>query len=168
MRLNKLGGCLCGRVRYRYTGQPLAFYACHCTDCQRQTGSAFGLSMIVKREDAEILKAEPEVFEISMPDGRTKRGRFCRNCATRVWGEPANFPQIFSLRPGTFDALPEFAPFGDIWTASAQAWVSFTEGPKFPGQPKNPTALVQAWANHEINVLQPAAERPLGARRQVR
>ncbi|MFQ5417681.1 MAG: GFA family protein [Myxococcota bacterium] len=145
MRFETLGGCLCGRVRYRYAGQPLAFYACHCTDCQRQTGSAFGLSMIANREEVEVLTVEPEGFEISMPDGRTKRGRYCQSCVARVWGEPVKFPQIFVLRPGTFDDPPGFAPFGDIWTASARSWVSFTEGPKFAGQPDSPLALVEAW-----------------------
>ena len=54
-----LGGCLCGAVRYRFAGSPLAFYVCHCTDCQKQTGSAFGLSMIVKRDDVELLQGTP-------------------------------------------------------------------------------------------------------------
>lgn len=101
--------------------------------------------MIVKRDEVEVLKADPEGFEISMADGRTKRGRYCRDCAARVWGEPVKFPQLLVLRPGTFDEPLEFAPFGDIWTASAQPWVSFTDGPKFAGQPDSPSDLVQAW-----------------------
>ena len=105
--------------------------------------------MIVKREEVEVLKAKPEAFEISMPDGRTKRGRYCQNCAARVWGEPVKLPQLFVLRPGTFDEAPGIAPFGDIWTASAQSWVGFTEGPKFAGQPDNPLALVEAWQSLE-------------------
>ena len=43
------GGCLCGLIRYRLTDEPLTLYACHCTDRQRETGSAFGLSMIVPK-----------------------------------------------------------------------------------------------------------------------
>ena len=143
-----LGGCLCGGVRYRFTGRPLAFYVCHCTDCQRQTGSAFGLSMIVSREAVEVLKGNPEYFQVSMPDGRTKRGRYCPDCIARVWGEPIKLPQLFVLRPGTFDDPPSYAPFGDIWTRSAQSWVSFTRGPRFEGQPGDPLALVRAWQEH--------------------
>jgi len=145
VRVDTEGGCLCGRVRYRFTGEPLAFYQCHCTDCQRQTGSAFGLSMIAKRDDVLLLQGEPACFRISMPDGRVKCGRFCADCAARVWGEPPKFPQLFVLRPGTFDAPVALPPFGDIWTASARTWVSFTDGPAFEGQPDDPLALVRAW-----------------------
>ena len=63
--------------------------------------------------------------------------------------EPVKFPQLFVLRPGTFDDAPRFAPFGDIWTASAQSWVAFTEGPKFAGQPDSPLALIEAWQSLE-------------------
>jgi hypothetical protein len=144
-----LGGCLCGGVRYRFTGEPLAYYACHCTDCQRQTGSAFGLSMIVHREAVEVLRGEPRLFEVSMPDGRTKRGRCCPECPVRLWGEPVKLPQLLILRPGTFDDPGVHEPFGDIWTQSARPWVGFTRGPRFEGQPKDPTALFRAWQERE-------------------
>ena len=39
------GGCQCGAVRYRITGEATALFACHYSHCQRQSGSAFGLSM---------------------------------------------------------------------------------------------------------------------------
>jgi len=38
------GRCFCEAVQYRITEEPLTFYACHCTDCQKRSGSAFGLS----------------------------------------------------------------------------------------------------------------------------
>jgi hypothetical protein len=41
------GGCVCGATCYRLTAEPLTLYACHCTDCQKRSGSAFGLSMWV-------------------------------------------------------------------------------------------------------------------------
>ena len=40
------GGCFCGEIRYRFVGDPLTLYACHCTDCQRETGASFVLSMV--------------------------------------------------------------------------------------------------------------------------
>ncbi len=145
MEIETRGGCLCGDLRYRYAGSPLAYYACHCSDCQRQTGSAFGLSMIVKADEVNILKGSPALFEIEMSDGRTKRGRYCGRCAARVWGEPVKLPTLFVLRPGTFDEALLFPPFGDIWTSEAQAWVAFNDGPRFPVQPEDSLALVRAW-----------------------
>ena len=139
------GGCLCGVVRYRLGGEPLAFYACHCTDCQRQTGSAFALSMIVRRGDVELTSGEPRRFHLTLPDGREKRGSFCGACATRLWGEPVKFPQLLVLRPGTLDDPGAHEPHGDIWTSSARPWSSRTAGPGFERQPEDPLALVRAW-----------------------
>ena len=140
------GGCLCGDVRYRLVGEPIAFYCCHCTDCQRQTGSAFGLSMIVPVDALQLERGEPRLFDVAMPDGRRKRGRFCDRCATRLWGEPAVLPQIRVLRPGTLDDPNAFEPTGDIWTDSAQPWVARREdGPQHPRQPQDPLAMVRAW-----------------------
>ena len=48
------GGCQCGQVRYDLTGEPLHLIACHCSECQNQSGSAFGMSMIVKMDDLKI------------------------------------------------------------------------------------------------------------------
>ena len=80
------GGCLCGAVRYRLTDDPLTLYACHCTDCQRQSGSAFGLSMIVARSAFELVRGEPLALEV-MAEGRTRRPRICGACGTRLFNE---------------------------------------------------------------------------------
>lgn len=140
------GGCLCDAVRYAFAGRPLAYYQCHCTDCQRQTGSAFGLSMIVRHDDVRLVRGTPRLLRADMADGRAKRGRFCETCATRLWGEPPKLPAVLVLRPGTLDAPLPFAPFGDIWTDSARPWVARTGGPQFPRQPEDPLALVRAWS----------------------
>jgi hypothetical protein len=140
-----LGGCLCGAVRYRLIEEPFAFYACHCTDCQRQTGSAFGLSMFVRSEAIETLRGEPRAYRVTLEDGRMKCGRFCGECSVRLWGEPAKYPDLRVLRPGTLDRPGAYAPFGDIWTASRRPWVALTGGPVFERQPEDALALVKAW-----------------------
>jgi hypothetical protein len=140
------GGCLCGAVRYRLAAEPLTLYACHCTDCQRQTGAAFGLSMVVARDHLSLLQGEARSYRARMPDGREKQGRFCGACATRLWGEPPKYPEIFVLRPGTLDDTSWLAPVGHIWTRSAQPWVPIPDDTlNFQGQPGDRLALVRAW-----------------------
>jgi len=140
------GGCLCGAIRYRLVGEPLTFYACHCTDCQRQTGSAFGLSMFVERTALELLQGGPKGFEVTMPDGRVKRGRFCSTCATRLWGEPLRYPDLRVLRPGTLDDPSAFDPIGHIWTDSARPGLTISEADvHYPGQPDDAGPLLRAW-----------------------
>ena len=54
------GGCQCGAVRYEVTGEPKVVVACHCTDCQRQSGSAFGETMVVDEANFRLYLSDPE------------------------------------------------------------------------------------------------------------
>ena len=71
------GGCLCGALRFSVHAEPLTIYACHCTDCQRRTGSAFALSMVVPRSAMRLEKGSPVDYRNTLPDGRIKTGRAC-------------------------------------------------------------------------------------------
>jgi len=94
------GGCLCGAIRYRVADEPLTLYACHCTDCQRRTGSAFALSMVVLKSELHLLQGEPRGYTLTLSDGRQKHGKFCCQCSTRLWGEPVRFPQVVPMGSG--------------------------------------------------------------------
>ena len=72
MRLPITGGCQCGAVRYAIAAAPLTVYACHCTDCQRQSGSAFALSLIAPRDAVRITEGTPAVWE--RPGSHTASG----------------------------------------------------------------------------------------------
>lgn len=60
------GGCLCGDVRYVVKAEPLTFYICHCTDCQRRTGTAFAQSMVVSRSSFELQKGKPAHYAVKL------------------------------------------------------------------------------------------------------
>ena len=140
------GGCFCGTIRYRIAAAPLSVYACHCTDCQRHTGSSFGLSMIVRKEALQLLRGAPKAYAVTSPEGVERHGRFCGECATRLWGEPARFPQVLILRPGTLDDTSWLEPVGHIWVRSKQPWVQIPDGAvTFEAQPEDPMALIKAW-----------------------
>ena len=142
------GQCLCGAVRYAVGEAPLTVYACHCTDCQRRTGSAFALSMVVRREAVSLLQGAPSHYEAALPDGRTKQGRLCVACGTRLWGEPARNPRIAVVQPGTLDQPCGLAPVAHQWVRSAQAWFVFPPGvARFDTQPADPSKLRELWAD---------------------
>ena len=86
------GGCQCGAVRYKVGGEPLALFACHCAECQRQSGSAFGLSMIVKRDDFVLERGTLKSFERATDSGRTISGHFCPDCGVRIYHLPTCRP----------------------------------------------------------------------------
>ena len=93
------GSCLCGDVAYDLLEDPLTVYVCHCTDCQRQTGSSFALTAIVTRDALKRVRGRPEEYSIELGDGRVKQASFCARCATRLW-EPSRISTLAILEPG--------------------------------------------------------------------
>jgi|SRR6185312_4035372 len=153
MSASYFGHCLCQTIRYRVTEEPLTVYACHCIDCQRRTGSAFSLSMIVRRQAIEVLQGEPASYFAVLPDGRTKSGRLCAKCGTRLWGEPQSRPMIAVVQPGTLEQPYSVSPIAHLWTRSAQPWVTFPQGVAlYETQPQDPTELVKLWQS--VNAVQ--------------
>jgi len=57
------GGCQCGKIRYRLTGEPLTLYVCHCSDCQTFSGSAFRTGVLVAGDDFRLLEGTPAIYE---------------------------------------------------------------------------------------------------------
>lgn len=125
MRHGAEGGCQCGAVRYRLKGEPEGLTACHCRDCQRQSGSAFSLSLDVPDEAFELLSGRLETFTVPCDSGRTKECAFCGSCGTRLyhrgeWG--------MSIKAGTLDDTSRLTPDAHYWTKRKQAWVQIPEG----------------------------------------
>jgi hypothetical protein len=142
------GRCLCEAVHFRVTQEPLTVYACHCTDCQKRSGSAFGLSMWVKRPAIEVTKGEVTVHKSTGADGKMRFGMICGQCGTRMWSEPPKWPDYAVMRPGTLDDTSWLKPVAHIWTQSAQPWVVFPEGvPKYAKQAGDLQILIDLWRN---------------------
>lgn len=156
MRPPYFGTCLCERVQFRLVAEPLTYYACHCTDCQRRTGGAMLLAMWVHRTALEVLRGQPELKVSELRAGRERRSKVCPNCATRLWAEPADKPNLAVLRPGTLHNVKEFEPVAHLYTRSALPWVVIPKGIAcYETKPDDPGELVRLW--HE------AASKRIGA-----
>jgi hypothetical protein len=118
------GGCQCGDVRYEVTGAPKQLVVCHCTDCQRQSGSAFGMTLVVEEGDFRLTKGEVKTFESKSDAGRDKLGAFCPECGTRIYHKPEYRKGFVSVKPGTLDDTATLTPDIHIWTASRQPWIT--------------------------------------------
>ena len=140
------GQCLCGAVRYMVNDEPLAVYACHCTDCQKRSGSAFGLSMWVRRNAIKVTRGEAVLHASSHSDGRPRAGRVCAQCGTRLWSEPDDRPELAVVRPGTLDDTSSLRPVAHLWTRSAQPWVVVPEDAvRYDTQPDDLLQLASLW-----------------------
>ncbi len=139
------GRCRCGRLRFVLREEPISFYLCHCTDCQAESGSAFGQSMAVRREAIDSVTGPARKHTIEHDEGRRSHVTYCSNCLTILWGYTDEMPQIRGLNAGSLDASAGFRPYGNMWTQSALPWTVFAPGPQFPQQPEDPLDLVRAW-----------------------
>lgn len=124
---DRTGGCQCGRVRYHVTGDPLALVACHCKECQRQSGSAFGMSLMV-RESGFTVEGELKMFERCADSGRTLRCFFCPECGTRIYHQPAYAAGVVNIKAGTLDDTTTLEPQFHTWVDSKQPWTLLPAG----------------------------------------
>jgi hypothetical protein len=113
------GGCQCGRVRYALEGAIYRLNVCHCADCQRQSGSAFGMSLVVAPETFRLTAGELKTFELRAASGRTKTCAFCADCGVRIYNRTS---ALRSIKAGTLDDTSWLRPDGHYWTKSKQAW----------------------------------------------
>ncbi|MDB5396565.1 MAG: aldehyde-activating protein [Rhodospirillales bacterium] len=147
MKLPLTGGCQCGAVRYEIAAEPLTVIACHCTECQKQSASAFGMTMPVPRPSFTITKGEPAHWERTADSGNIVGGAFCAACGVRLYHEPAN-KAFLNVKPGTLDDASWVSPVGHIWTDRAQPWLrDRLEGIVYRGQQPDMAALIAAWRN---------------------
>lgn len=136
------GGCQCGGCRYQVTQTPRTAYVCHCTECRRQTGSAFGMSMPVARAGFALTHGAPKVWQRTAASGRQVDCAFCPACGTRLFHLPRRDDAVVNVKPGTLDDSSWLRPVGHLWTASALPWVVIpTNVLSYPGQPPDFAAL---------------------------
>jgi len=130
------GGCLCGAVRFQVLCAPMIVHACHCSLCQRRTGSAFAVNLWIESDNIRLLQGELERRSAPgvKPDAPSESW-FCPGCGTCLWtrfhASPANSR---FLRAGTLDNPAEFSPDVHIFTSTKQPWVTIPDKvPAFEG-----------------------------------
>ena len=154
MSKSYVGGCLCGALRYEFITEPTTVYICHCTECQKVSSSAFGVSVRVSADDFNITQGEHKSIETVADSGRTKTGFFCPECGIRISNKP-NSDDLLVVKAGTLDNPNLFRPIAHIWTQSAQSWFPFADGlPKFKKTPEDINELNRLWSNNILKANQ--------------
>jgi hypothetical protein len=98
------GGCVCGAVRFKTTGEPSRVTICHCTWCQRRTGTAFGTEVVFSSDQVEMTGAEIARYRhVSDESGRWLEVEFCRRCGTNLGFTLEAVPGVRTLPAGAFD-----------------------------------------------------------------
>ena len=122
------GSCLCGSVTYTVDAEPVLQGACHCTDCQRQTGSPFTVVVGVPRA---ALKVEGDSLASFTTVGEDHGGEaqryFCNLCGAPIFTNSPVLPELALLKVGSLDDASWVQPAFEVWTDSAQPWAPHFE-----------------------------------------
>ncbi len=113
------GACQCGHVRYSIAGEGYRLNICHCRDCQRQSGSAFGMSLIIKPDAFHLDSGELRKFLVRADSGREKTCAFCPDCGVRIYNASSS---LTALKAGTLDDTSRLMPDAHYWTTRKQQW----------------------------------------------
>jgi hypothetical protein len=127
MERERTGGCSCGAVRYRLQSEPLIVHCCHCLNCQRQTGSAFALNVIIEANRVELVEGEPIAVDVPRDDGGTQRIYRCPTCQVAVYSVYSR-PDALFIRGGTLDEPRTLVPDVHIFVRSKVDWVTIPDG----------------------------------------
>ena len=134
MELPLTGGCQCGALRWEVRRAPVTFYACHCSQCRRQSGSAHGLSLIVPAEGFVVVRGAAAAWSRPAAGGGEMVCRFCPACGARAAHLRAGRA---SVKAGGLDDPGALRLAGRIWTEGAPDWALGGEGlliyPRGPG-----------------------------------
>jgi len=120
------GRCACGSVRYRLMSDPLFTHCCHCLNCQRQTGSAFVINLLIEADRVELLAGDPDPVDVPRDDGSTQRIYRCSTCQVAVFSEYTR-PEIRFVRAGTLDDPSTVTPDVHIFTRSKVGWIALPD-----------------------------------------
>jgi hypothetical protein len=120
------GGCACGEIRYRLTSEPLFVHCCHCLNCQRQTGSAFVINLLIETDRVELLTGEPEPVKVPRSGGKNQVIWRCPTCQIALYSKYTT-PRVRFVRAGTLDDPTRYEPDVHIFTRSKLPWVTLPE-----------------------------------------
>ena len=129
--MSKNGSCLCGDVNFTYKSEPGMFLMCHCTDCQKSTGSPVASIIIIPEDDFSI-NGPTSSYECEAKVTRS----FCKICGSQIFSRIESAPGIVAIKTGVLDEQPNIKPNLVCWTKSKPDWfkinhpeIAFEENP---------------------------------------
>ncbi len=118
------GKCACGGVQYELTTSPMFVHCCHCTWCQRETGSAFAINALIETNHIRLVKGCLETIHTPSSSGIGQDIHRCSSCKTAVWSNYGAAKEAVSfVRVGTLTNPDSYPPDIHIFTSSRQQWV---------------------------------------------
>ncbi len=118
--------CCCGQASLEVSGKAAVSAACHCNDCKKRTGSAFGVSIYFYKEDVKVCDGEYQVYSIDKEGLRQKR-YFCKKCGSTTHWETASFPEMVGVAAGNIIGEIVETPDFNACSEIAFSWVNISD-----------------------------------------
>jgi hypothetical protein len=129
------GGCLCGTVKYKYSGQFGPANYCHCRDCRRVTGSAFNVGIRLDASGLRVIAGQVKGFTKIGSSGNVITREFCLQCGSPLFTRTPTKPEIVWVKAGSVDQPELIEPAYQIWTNSQVLWAHIP--PELPSYCEN-------------------------------
>jgi hypothetical protein len=127
------GRCLCGSVRYEYTGEPEEATYCHCDDCRRATGGAYTVGVLTRAAALSIVTGRVKGYTTTGDSGNTITREFCPECGSPLFTRAQAYPNLVWIKAGSLDEPELIEPSYQTWTQCAVPWAYIDENlPSFP------------------------------------
>ncbi|MEP3276875.1 MAG: GFA family protein [Stappiaceae bacterium] len=130
------GSCLCGSVKYSTDADPAMIAVCHCPDCQKQTGTAFSVNVLVPNDQIEMSGNSLTQYVVKGASGEEVTRNFCNKCGSPLSTYMPAFSHLAALKAGTMDDNSWVEPGIQIWCENAQDWGVLND--EIQKTPKNP------------------------------
>jgi hypothetical protein len=126
------GGCLCGGVRFEISEPPISAGYCHCTRCQRRSGTAASVQVRIVPGSLLVTAGEDLISAFKPEDGFPKE--FCSRCGSALWSRNPENPEALGVRMGSFDEDPGIRPSYRQYVTYAAVWEEIPDDglPRFP------------------------------------
>ncbi len=125
--MNREARCSCGQLRICVIGDPKIVATCSCQNCQRKTGSVFGVSSYFDDSQVESISGNSISFQLTADSGGKSERHFCGKCGSTVYWKNALFPNFTGISVGAFSDSDFPEPMASVWNQSKHAWVKFPE-----------------------------------------
>lgn len=118
------GGCHCGSIKFHGEVDAEKVAICHCTDCQKLSGTAFRTIAFVPESDISFDQGEIKDYIKIAESGNERAQGFCPNCGSAIYATSVgDSPKMYAMRVGSIDQRDELVPQKQIWCQSAQSWL---------------------------------------------
>jgi len=122
------GKCTCGEIEYELSAVPMFVHCCHCTWCQRETGSAFAINALIEADQVQVIQGCPENIDVPSDSGVGQKICRCPSCKTALWSNyGAAKDTVCFIRVGTLYKPDLCPPDIHIFTSTKQKWVELND-----------------------------------------